>query len=508
MSVQLIECIPNFSEARRPEVIKDILLTIESIPNVQILDSHSDNDHNRTVVTFIGTPDAVEEAAFQSIRKASELINLDLHTGSHPRIGATDVVPFVPISGVSMLDCIKVARHLAERVGMVLQIPVYLYEEAASIPERRKLEDIRRGEYELLKEEIQTNIARIPDYGPSVLRPYGATVIGARNPLIAFNVYLDSDDLGKAKTIARAIRESSGGLVFVKALGMMVNGLAQISMNLTNFRITSILQVFEAIRKHAADLNTKIHHSELVGLVPQDALMETATTYLQLNDFKSDQIFERNLINSSSAKKPVESNLLDDLASNKPSPGGGSAAAYTGAMAAALVSMVARLTKGKKNYLPVEAQMDEILLQSEKIRSQLTDFVQKDALAFEDVMLAFKLPKGTPELEITRMNAIECATQAAAQIPMQVAQSSLTILALSERVVVLGNINAISDAGSAGALALASIKAANYNVRINLSNMTDTVIRESLQTQIDQIEKRASILENQLVESINQRGGL
>ena len=507
MPSQIIECIPNFSEARRPEVIKEILLTIESIPNVQILDFHSDSDHNRTVVTFIGNPDSVEEAAFYAIRKASELINLDHHTGSHPRMGATDVVPFVPITGVSMSECIKIARHLAERVGKELHIPVYLYEEAALIPERKKLEDIRRGEYELLKEEIQTNNSRIPDFGPSELKPAGATVIGARNPLIAFNVYLDSDDLQKAKTIARAVRESSGGLKSVKALGMLVNGLAQISMNLTNFKETSILQVFEAIRIQTTKLNTKIHHSEIVGMVPQDALIETAITYLQLTDFKSDQIFERHLINPSTVKKTEESNLLDDFASNKPTPGGGSAAAYTGAMAAALVSMVARLTIGKKKYSSVEDQMEEILLQSENIRSQLAEFVQKDALAFEGVMLAFKLPKDTPEVEIARMNAIESATQAAAQVPMQVAQLSLTVLALSDRVVVLGNINAISDGGSAGALAMASIKAASYNVRINLTNMTDLVVHESMYTQIEQIEHRASILENQLLKSINQRGG-
>lgn len=508
MTGQLIECIPNFSEARRPEVVKEILTAIESVPNVKILDQHSDNDHNRTVVTYIGNPDAVEEAAFQAIKRASELINLDTHSGSHPRLGATDVVPFVPISNTSMEDCIKIARHLAERVGNELQIPVYLYEEAALIPERKKLEDIRRGEYELLKKEIQTDISRNPDFGPALLKPYGATVIGARNPLIAFNVYLDSDDLYKAKSIARAIRESSGGLVSVKALGMMVDGLAQVSMNLTNFRATSLLQVIEAIRIQVEKFNTKIHHSELVGLVPQDALMETAIKYLQLDEFQEDQILERKLFNNNFDNRSVNSDILDDFASNNPAPGGGSAAAFTGALAAALVSMVARLTIGKKKYSSIEAQMEEILLQSEKIRYQLTSFVEKDSLAFENVMLAFKLPRGSPELESDRMEAIEKATQSAAQIPMQVARSGLTILALSERVVALGNINAISDGGSAGALAIASIKAAGYNVRINLGNLRDTIFRESMETQIEQIEKHASSIESQLQISINQRGGI
>ena len=508
MPDKLIECIPNFSESRRPDVINEIARTIASIQNIQLLDIHSDNDHNRTVITFIGPPESVEEAAFLAIKKASELINLDNHKGSHPRMGATDVVPLVPISGVSMDECINIARHLAKRVGKELQIPVYLYEEAAFLPERKKLENIRRGEYELLKEEIKTNISRIPDFGPSIIGPAGATVIGARNPLIAFNVYLDSDDLDKAKTIARAIRESSGGLASVKALGMMVNGQAQVSMNLTNFNNTSLFQVIEAIRIQAAKLNTTIHHSELVGLVPQDALMETAKTFLQLDDFKPDQILERKLFKASSEKIASDYSLLDEFASSKPAPGGGSAAAFSGAMAAALVSMVARLTIGKKKYSSVEAQMDEIILQSEKIRSQLTDLVQKDALAFEDVMLAFRLPKDTPEMESIRMNAIEKATQNAAQVPMQVAQLSLTILALAERVVTLGNINAISDGGSAGALAMASIKAASYNVRINLANMSDAIVRDSMQNQIEQIEQRASTVENQLLKSIIHRGGI
>ena len=508
MPDQLIECIPNFSEARRPEVVKEIAGAIESIQNVQILDIHSDDDHNRTVITYIGLPEAVEEAAFQAIKTASELINLEKHKGSHPRLGATDVVPLVPIAGISMDECIKIARHLAKRVGMELQIPVYLYEEAALLPERKKLENIRRGEYELLKGEIETNISRTPDFGPTLLGPAGATIIGARNPLIAFNVYLDSDDLYKAKSIARAIRESSGGLPSVKALGMMVNGQAQVSMNLTNFRKTSLLKVVEAIRIQAAKFNTNIHHSELVGLVPQDALMETATTYLQLDDFNVDQILERQIFKASSGKKTIDTQMLDEFASSKPAPGGGSAAAYSGAMAAALISMVARLTIGKKKYASVEAQMDEIVLQSEKIRTQLTDLVQKDALAFEDVMLAFKLPKHTSELDAGRTQAIEKATQSAAKVPMLVAQLSLTTLALAERVVSLGNINAISDGGTAGALAMASIKSASYNVRINLANMSDAIVRESMQTQIEQIEQRASTVEGQLLKSINSRGGI
>jgi glutamate formiminotransferase/formiminotetrahydrofolate cyclodeaminase len=508
MSGQLIECIPNFSEARNPDVVKEIRFAIESVPNVQILDLHSDDDHNRTVVTYIGQPDSVSEAAFLAIKKASELINMDQHEGSHPRMGATDVVPFIPISGVSMAECIILARQLGERVGKELDIPVYLYEEAATLPERKNLENVRRGEYELLKKEIQTNNLRVPDFGPSIIKPAGATIIGARNPLIAFNVYLDSDDLYKAKTIAKAIRESSGGLAYVKALGMMVNGSAQVSMNLTNYHKTSILQVVEAIRIQAAKFNTRIHHSELVGLIPQDALLETAISYLQLDGFNEDQILENRLISAKSERAIVDTDILENFASGDPTPGGGSAAAYSGAMAAALVSMVARLTIGKKKYASVEAQMEEILLQSEKIRSQLTSLVQQDATAFENVMTAFKLPKDSRELEVIRSKAIEDATLAATMVPMQVAQFSGTILALSERVVSLGNINAISDGGSAGALAIASIKSASYNVRINLANLSDAIKRESLEMQMEQIEKRSKTIESKLLNSLHERGSI
>jgi glutamate formiminotransferase/formiminotetrahydrofolate cyclodeaminase len=506
MSEQLIECIPNFSEARRSDVVIEIINTIRDISNIQVLDFHSDEDHNRTVVTFIGPPNDVVEAAFQAVKKASELIDMDHHSGSHPRLGATDVIPFVPISGVSMEDCAKLCHLLAERIGNELRIPVYLYEEAALLPERKNLERIRKGEYELLKQEIQTNPERKPDFGPLTLSPSGATIIGARNPLIAFNIYLDTADIQKAKSIAHNIRESSGGLPFVKALGMLVHGQAQVSMNLTNFHQTSVLKVFESVQSQAAKLDVKIHHSELVGLVPQEALIDTAISYLKLDNFKEDQILESRLNSPRSSNGKLNSNILEELASDKPSPGGGSAAAFTGAMAAALVSMVARLTIGRKKYSSVDAQMQEILLQSEKLRSQLTEYIEKDAQAFERVMEVFKLPKETSEQEDARMQAIEIATREATQVPMQVAQWSATVLALAERVAALGNINAITDAGSAGELAVASIKSAGYNVKINLADLIDEVTIERMQTQIDQIEKRAATIEAKLTQILNNRG--
>ena len=251
MPNQLIECISNFSEARRPEVIDQIVAAVQSVDEVKLLDRSSDLDHNRTVLTFAGPPFAVEEAAFRAIKTASELINMDHHTGEHPRIGATDVVPFVPLNGASMDDCIAIAKRLGERVGSELEIPVYLYEAAATRPERANLENIRRGQYEALKAEISSNPDRQPDYGPAKIGPAGATVIGARNPLIAFNIYLTTEDVDIAKKIAKAIRHSSGGLRYVKALGLLVEGRAQVSMNLINFRETPIARVVESVRREA-----------------------------------------------------------------------------------------------------------------------------------------------------------------------------------------------------------------------------------------------------------------
>ncbi|MGB2911358.1 MAG: glutamate formimidoyltransferase, partial [Anaerolineales bacterium] len=251
MITTIVECVANFSEARRPQVVESVIEAITSVGGVALLDRHSDLDHNRTVLTFVGPSDEIEEAAFRAIAKAAELISLDVHTGEHPRIGATDVVPFVPISGVSMEECVDIARRLGQRVGEKLEIPVYLYEEAAARPERRNLENIRRGQYEALKEEIGTNPERAPDFGPACIGPAGATVIGARHPLIAYNVYLTSDDVSIAKKIAKAVRHSSGGLRYVKALGMLVEGQAQVSMNLTNFRRTPLARVVEMIRQES-----------------------------------------------------------------------------------------------------------------------------------------------------------------------------------------------------------------------------------------------------------------
>jgi glutamate formiminotransferase len=287
--------VPNFSDGRRQDVIAEIVGALTSVEGVKVLDVQSDADHNRSVVTMVGEPEAVEEAAFRGIGRAARLIDMDQHQGEHPRMGAADVVPFVPIAGVTMADCVEMARRLGERVGRELSIPVYLYEEAATRPERRNLADVRRGEYEGIKAEIETDRYRAPDFGPAKMGKAGATVIGARPPLVAFNVYLNTDDVAIAKAIARAVRHSSGGLRYVKALGLLVEGRAQVSMNLTDYRRTPVHRVLEMIRREAVRYGVAIVSSELVGLIPNEALVDAACFYLQLDGFLPDQILENRL---------------------------------------------------------------------------------------------------------------------------------------------------------------------------------------------------------------------
>jgi glutamate formiminotransferase/formiminotetrahydrofolate cyclodeaminase len=513
MASPLVECIPNFSEARRPEVIEQIMQAIGFVPGVTILDRHSDLDHNRTVITYVGTPQAVEEAAYQAIAKAAQLIDLQAHSGEHPRIGATDVVPFVPIRDVSMLDCVEMARRLGKRVGQGLNIPVYLYEEASSRPDRQNLENIRRGQFEGLKTEIKTNPERFPDFGPHELGPAGATVIGARQPLIAFNVFLTSNDVSIAQKIARAVRNSSGGLRFLKAMGVLVDGRAQVSMNLTNFRQTPVARVVEMVRREAARFGVSIHHSELVGLIPQEALFDAATWYVQLDDFKTEQVLEQRLydnkplIASTPALAP-EPSFLDRLAAGTPAPGGGSATAFAGAAAAALVGMVARLTVGKEIYAGVEAQMWALIEKADRLRTELNLAVEEDASAFEALMQASRLPKNTPEEQHARAISIEKATLGAIAIPLRVANRAVAVLDLAVQAASFGNLNAISDAGSAAALARACLSGAGLNVQINAAGLQDQAKARLFVDEVRQLHTQAVELEGSLQKALAERANI
>lgn len=509
MSSPIVECIPNFSEARRPEVVEAIAQAATSVAGVTLLDRHSDMDHNRTVLTLVGPPDEIEEAAFRAIAKAAELIDLNVHTGEHPRIGATDVVPFVPIRGISMPECVLIARRLGQRVGEKLDIPVYLYEAAATRPERVNLENIRRGQYEALKEEIGLKPEREPDYGPAQVGPAGAVVIGARQPLIAYNVYLTTEDVSIAKKIAKAVRNSSGGLRYVKALGLLVEGRAQVSMNLTNFRSTPVARVVEMIRREARRYGVAVHHSELVGLIPQEALIEAARWHLQLDQFEPAQILEYRLAAAQQeASAEASQDFLDALAEGTPAPGGGSAAAYSGAAGAALVAMVARLTLGKKKYADVEAQMYAILEQAESLRAALKEAIQEDAQAFEAVMQALKLPRDTDEEAALRQQEIDKATLNAARVPLETARMAVEVMSLAVQVAANGNLNAISDGATGAALARAALAGAGYNVRINVTGLSDPSQGTELLAEVWELEKRAAILEEQMRAHLVERGGM
>ncbi len=507
----LIECIPNFSEARRPEVIDQIVAAITSVEGARLLDRSSDLDHNRTVLTFAGPPFAVEEAAFRAIQTAAELIDLDQHTGEHPRIGATDVVPFVPLSNASMQDCVEIARRVGQRVGDELSIPVYLYEAAATRPERANLENIRRGQYEALKTEIETDPNRQPDFGPGKLPKAGATVIGARNPLIAFNVYLTTGDVEIAKKIAKAVRQSSGGFRYVKGLGLLVEGRAQVSMNLTNFRETPVARVVEFIRREAERYGVGIHHSELVGLIPQEALVDAAVWYTQLDAFHKEQILESRLFSAASANgsdSPKPASFIEELAAPTPTPGGGSAAAYAGAMGAALVAMVAGVTIGKKKYAEVEAEMQAIRVMAEKFRKELTQAVDDDASSFEILMATFKLPKETDEQKEARQSAIIKATLNAAHVPLHVAEDAVKVMELAIKCAKHGLQSAMSDAMSGFAMSRAALTAAGYNVRINVNSLEDKSVGERMLTELVELEFEADKLELEIQAVMKERGGI
>ncbi len=508
----IVECIPNFSEARRPEVVAEIIKAMEAVKGIHILDRHSDLDHNRTVITMVGDPAAIEEAAFMGISKAAELINLDEHSGAHPRIGATDVVPFVPISDITMQECVEMARRLGKRVGETLRIPVYLYEEAAVSPERTNLENIRRGQYEGLKEEIGVKPERKPDFGPSALGIAGATVIGARQPLIAFNVYLTTNDTSIAQKIAKAVRHSSGGMRFVKGMGVLVEGRAQVSMNMTNYRQTPLARVVEMIRREAERYGVGIHHSELVGLIPQDALNDAATWYMQLDGFSAEQILEQRMMQLMRATPEGSasggSTFLDELASANPTPGGGSAAAHTGAAAAALVAMVARVTLGKKKYENVKDQMWVLVEKAEALRAELSEGVQRDADSFIGVMEAFRLPKDSPEQIETRNQRIQTATLVAAEVPLGAARHCLDVQELALEAATLGNLNAISDAASGATLAKAALTCAAYNVRINLIGLENEDEKSRLLDTVRRLEAKSRELDTRLQHLLAERGGM
>ena len=526
--MRIVECVPNFSEGRDRDKIGAIVREIESTPGVKLLDVDPGESTNRTVVTFVGEPEAVKEAAFKAIRKAAEVIDMRAHRGAHSRLGATDVCPFVPVSGVTMEDCVRLAEELGDRVAGELGIPVYLYEEAAARPERRNLAEIRAGEYEGLPEKLK-DPTWLPDRGAPVFNPRsGATVIGAREFLIAYNINLNTRDRRLAHEIALNLRESgrarrdkegnilrdAAGNAFkvpgkfkdVKSVGWYIEdyGVAQISINFTNFKASPVHAVFDETVREAEKLGLRVTGSELVGLIPKEALLMAGRHYLEKQG-KNPGVPEAELIRMAvlslglNDKSPFDPDrkiienqfkepgrtlagldlkaFADEVSMDSPTPGGGSVAALCGALSAALSSMVANLTYGKKGYEAAKPEMKRIAVRAQALKDDLLRAVDLDTRAFNKVMEAFRLPKGTEEQAREKEKAVEDASKEATLVPLGVLEASAELVGLAEAAVREGNRNSVSDAGVAGLTALAAGRGAFYNVRINLPGIKDEVFR-------------------------------
>jgi glutamate formiminotransferase/formiminotetrahydrofolate cyclodeaminase len=547
--VKLIECVPNFSEGRDLNVIKQITNEIESVPGSMLLDVDPGPDTNRTVVTFIGTPESVLESAFKAIKKASELIDMTKHKGEHPRMGATDVCPFIPVNGVTLEECVEVSKKLGKRVADELNIPVYLYEYSATENKRKSLANIREGEYEGFKEKIKKPEWK-PDFGKAIFNEKsGATVMGVRDFLIAYNVNLNTRDARLATTVANAIREKGspkkdangklvkneknetlyipGRLKECRAIGWYIENykIAQISINLTNWKVTPPHIAYEAAAEEAAKIGLLATGSELVGLIPKDALVQAGEYFLRKQG-KSAGVPEKELIHIAvkslgldhlypfendkkvieyAYKKNLGKNLLadmrikdfcDELSTDSPAPGGGSVAALGGAIAASLVAMVANLTYKKKNYEKYTDEVADIASKGQRVKDAFLSLIDEDTDAFNNYMAAFKMPKKTEsEIEL-RNELLDKATKDAIEVPLKTMSEVLEILDIMDRISVIGNVNSMSDAGVAAINAVACSEGAYMNVLINLKNLSDEKYKnEKMKIAEEMLEKTKNISE-------------
>ncbi len=471
----LVECVPNFSEGRDKSKV-DAIVDAMKLDGVYLLDREMDADHNRCVFTLVGERSAIQEAAIRGVGKAAELIDLNQHQGAHPRLGAADVVPFIPIEGVSLEDCVTMARQVGEQIWSRYKIPVYLYEAAASSPERQNLENIRRGQFEGIRDDIATNPARRPDFGEARLHPTaGACVVGARKFLIAYNIFLNTPDVEVAKKVAKAVRFSTGGLRFVKAAGFLVRGQAQVSMNLTDFEQTPIHRVFELVRREAERHGVAPASSEIVGLIPKKALEQAAEWFLQVENFESSLVLENRLaavmggnLAVGGLRAGVEP-FIEQLAAPTATPGGGSAAAASAAMAAGLAVMVASMSRGKKAYAQFEGQLSEASSRLSQLREELKAQIDADAEAYKSVMAAYKRSRESAASD----GLIDSALKQATAVPLGVAERAREVLRIAEGLHSITNPNMKSDLITAAALALAAIEGALANVEINLESLKD-----------------------------------
>lgn len=481
---RLVECVPNFSEGRDGAKVEAIVATMREVPGVLVLAHESDADHNRSVVTIAGEPDIVVEAAVRAVGKAAELIDLTKQVGVHPRIGAADVVPFVPLEGVTLEDCVALAKLAGGEIWRRYRIPVYLYEAAAQRPDRVNLENIRRGQFEGLRQEIATNPDRAPDIGEPALHPTaGATVVGARKFLIAYNVLLNTRDVEVAKKIAKAVRFSSGGLRYVKAMGVYLDArnLAQVSMNLTDFEQTPLHRVFEMVEREAARYGASVVSSELIGLIPRRALDMTAEYFLRFENFTPAHVLEKRLEDALAAGAAAQAQslaamarpFLAAVAQPTPAPGGGSVAAVAGALAASLGQMVAGLSSQRKSQASYAARLERFFEQFQIAVRDLPELIDRDAAAFEAVVTARKLPRDSARERQTREKALQQALQRAVAVPLEVARRSADIFDMLGQLKEMSSPSMLSDVHVGRLMAFAAVRGAIENVEINLHDIED-----------------------------------
>lgn len=500
----IVECVPNFSEGRDAGKVDAIIQALLDGPDVYLLDKEMDADHNRSVITIVGTRESVGQAALRGIGRAAELIDLNHHQGAHPRLGATDVVPFVAVAGVTLDDCVRIAEWVAEETWRRFQIPTYLYEAAARQPQRKNLENIRRGQFEGLREEIRTNPERLPDFGEAALHATaGATVVGARKFLIAYNINLNTPHVALAKSIATKIRTSSGGFPCVKAMGveLKARNLAQVSMNLTDFETTPVGVVFDAVKREAGERGVTVAGSEIVGLIPRRALEDAAVHCLKVENFHPDLIIENRLARilgkGSTAPAPTSpgrlrgltTGFVDAVAAETPTPGGGSVSALAGALAAALGEMAIRITLARKSYAAHSKTLEESLVRLTGLREGLLENMDRDARSYEAVVAALKLPKTTEFEQAERAEALEEASKIAAMVPLETAELVAETARVVEGLRAITVPQAASDLAVALHLSQAASLGALENVRANLPSIRDRDWVSQIEQQLCSFEK-------------------
>lgn len=555
---QLIECVPNFSEGNDLTIIKQITDRIESVEGVRLLNVDPGKATNRTVVTFVGEPDAVIEAAVRAIKLAGELIDMSKHKGEHPRMGATDVCPLIPVSGITMEETAVYAKKLGERVGKELSIPVYLYENAQPNKDRSNLSIIRAGEYEGFFKKIKLPEWK-PDFGPNEYdAKRGATVIGAREFLVAFNINLNTTSTRRANAIAFDVREAGrvkregdpltgkiilgpdgkaitipGTLKSTKAIGWYIEeyGIAQISMNLTNTNITSVHKAFEEVSKSANEKGIRVTGSELVGIIPLKCLIDAGKYFLEkqerstgipekelikiavkslgleeLAPFKPEERIIEYLLKDNSSSKLISMSLhafADETSSESPAPGGGSIAAYMGSLGVSLATMVANLSSHKRGWDNRWKEFSDWAAKGQAYKDTLLHLVDEDTIAFNKIMSALSLPKSTEEEKVNRTNAIQTATKYATEIPFRVMQTTFASMEIIKAMAEIGNQNSVSDAGVGALAARSAVMGAYLNVKINAAGLTDKKWAETIIADGAIIQERTQQLESEILLIVN-----